>query len=50
MKTGTINSESYAWAKTFLHPHVKIMDAYVKGKWLCLQLSSGVLFKVKNNI
>lgn len=49
-KQKSINSETYAWAKTLLHPAVRITDAYVYGKWLCLQLSSNVRFIIKNNI
>lgn len=49
MENGAINSKSYAIAKSMLHPSVSIIDAYVWGKWLYLQLDSGVRFIVKND-
>jgi hypothetical protein len=47
-KNITINSHATAFLKSFLHPSVKIVDLYVKGKWLWAELSSGVNFAVKN--
>lgn len=49
MKNNAINSNSYALAKSMLHPSVSILNAYVWGKWLCLQLDSGVRFMIENN-
>ena len=43
-----INSNAYKYLKSLLHPNVTIIDAYIKGKWLVAELSSGVRFSVKN--
>ena len=48
-KKTAINSKAFESVKNLLHPGVYVTDAYVLGKWLCLQLSSNVRFKVKNN-
>lgn len=47
-KNKTINSNAVGYLKSFLAPSVKIVDLYVKGKWLWAELSSGVRFGVKN--
>lgn len=43
-----INSNAYKYLKSLLHPSVSILDAYVMGKWLTAELSSGIRFSVKN--
>ena len=43
-----ICSNAAQYLKSFLHPSIKIVDIYVKGKWLWAELSSGVRFGVKN--
>jgi len=44
----TINSNAFAYLKSFLHPDVKVLDVYVWGKWLTAVLSSGIRFSVRN--
>ncbi len=44
----TINSDAYAYLKALLDPRIRILDAYVWGKWLKAELSSGITFSVKN--
>lgn len=44
-----INSNAYKYLKSLLHPNVKIIDAYIRGRWLVAELSSGIRFSVKNS-
>jgi hypothetical protein len=45
-----INYQALEDLKLMLHEQVKIVDVFVRNKWLCAQLDSGVLFMVKNNL
>lgn len=45
--TQGINSDAFAYVKQLVG-HAKVLDAYVQGKWLKCELSSGVRFGVKN--
>ena len=47
-KNKTINSNAAGFLKSFLHPAVKIVDMYVRGKWLWAELNNSVRFGVKN--
>ena len=47
-KTTTINSSAYAFMKSILSPKLKVIDLYVKGKWLVAELDSGIKFSVLN--
>ena len=47
-KIKAINSDAASYLKNFLHPSIKITDMSVQGKWLKAELSSGVIFSVKN--
>ena len=33
-KDKTVNSHAYAYLKSLVHPTIKIVDLYVRGKWL----------------
>lgn len=48
IKNQSINSDAYAYLKGIIAHENKILDAYVRGKWLTAELSSGVRFSVKN--
>ena len=48
MKNNSINSSAYALLLSFLADGVKVLDAYVEGKWLKAELSSEITFSVKN--
>lgn len=43
-----IKSSSYEFLKNSISSNVKILDLYVRNKWLCAELSSGVKFMVIN--
>lgn len=45
-KTGTISAKALGKAQEMINQEV--LDIFVLNKWLCLQLASGVLFKVPN--
>jgi hypothetical protein len=45
-----INSSSYEYLKSLIHPRVRIVNVEVRGKWLTVYLSSGVKFSVINNV
>ena len=47
-KNKTINSNAAGFLKSWLHPSIKIVDMYVRGKWLTAELSSGIAFSVRN--
>ncbi len=47
-ETQSINSNAYAYLRGLLAPGVKIVDAYVEGKWLRAELSSGPRLSVRN--
>lgn len=44
----SINSNAFAYAKNLIDPRNKVTDAYVEGKWLRVELHSGVRLSVKN--
>ncbi len=48
MKNNSINSNAYAYLLSFLGIGVKVVDAYVEGKWLRCDLNSGSRFSIKN--
>ncbi len=48
MKNNSINSNAYGYLLSLLAAGVKVYDAWVEGKYLCADLSSGITFKVKN--
>lgn len=48
MNNNSINSNAYAYLISFLAVGVKVWDAYVEGKWLRAELSSGITFSVRN--
>ena len=48
VKNQSINSDAFAYIKGTINRDNKILDAYVRGKWLWAELSSGVRFGVKN--
>jgi len=46
--TEAINSNAVEYLKSLISPNNKILDLYIKGKWLMAELSSGCRFGVKN--
>lgn len=48
MKNNSINSNAYAYVLSILSEDIKVVDAYVKGRWLKCELNTGVIFSVKN--
>lgn len=47
-KADAINSDAYKYLRSIIHPTVKVVDLYVRGKWLMAELNSGIRFSVKN--
>lgn len=48
-KQKAINSQAFAHLKSYLHPTVRVTDAYVENRWLVLQLDNGIRFKTYND-
>lgn len=45
-RDNTISAKALGKAQELIHQ--EISDIYVQNKWLCMQLGSGVRFKVRN--
>ncbi len=43
-----IDSKLFAVATAGIGEKVKVTNAYMNNKWLCIQLDSNVLLKIKN--